>query len=59
LKRLKEFYEVEHPQTKQGAKGGNFKEKPNESTTGKTPVVDSFAKATAEKINKSDLLNRW
>jgi ParB family chromosome partitioning protein len=50
LKRLKEFYEAEHPQTKQGMRNAQTS-KNAESAFLETPA---FAKVTAEKINKSE-----
>ncbi len=55
MKRLKEFYEAEHPETKQNVAGGNAKSKlSNNITSADSALAPSFAKTTAEKINKSE-----
>ncbi len=52
---MKEFYEAEHPETKQNVAGGNAKSKlSNNITTADSAVAPSFTKVTAEKINKSE-----
>ncbi len=50
MKRLKEFYEVEHPQTKKGGDKQTEAAKKNLSADSAL----TFAKSTAEKINKSE-----
>ncbi len=51
---MKEFYEAEHPQTKQGAKGGNFKEKPKEAKKTDSVSIPTFAKEASQKTGKSE-----
>ncbi len=54
LRRLKEFYEAEHPETKQGAKGGNFKEKTKEVKKTESVSIPTFAKEVSQKTGKSE-----